>query len=148
MFAKLLNEFTNPDSELRRLFGIKPKKKQILEEVATPLDPGTSTIETMEKMKDDIASKKEEVEAPEADEEEGEEEEEEEEEEAPEVEAAETAEAVHADEEEEGEEEEEAPEVEAVETVVPEAVEAVEADEEATIVNEATEIRSNNDSDN
>ena len=137
MLAKLLNELTNPNSELRsgRLFGIKPKKKQILEEVATPLDPGTSTIETMEKMKDDVSGKKDDV-SGKKDDVSGKKEEVEEEE-APEA-------------EEEGEEEE-APEAEvpeAVEAVVPEAVEAVEADEEATIVNEATEIRSNNESDN
>ena len=49
MFAKLVNEIMNPDSDLRsgRVFWLKHKKKQELVQVAAPLDPSTQTMETM-----------------------------------------------------------------------------------------------------
>lgn len=47
MFAKIVNELTNPNSDLRsgRVFGIK--RKQELVQVATPMEPTTPTLETM-----------------------------------------------------------------------------------------------------
>ena len=57
MFAKIINELTNPDSDLRsgRAFWLK-RKQQKLVQIATPLDPNTQTMETM---KDDrVASVK------------------------------------------------------------------------------------------
>ena len=47
MFAKLVNELMNPNSDLRsgRVFGLK--RKQQLVQVADALDPSTQTMETM-----------------------------------------------------------------------------------------------------